>query len=118
MKKIFILVFCLLSLNLVKAAGLQPVGVTSKSSKDTTFAHMAAQMPLTPYAFQIKHRLDSITKDIPLDYNEFVQSYIDTYLQNREEMAHVIGLAKYYFPIYEKAFRDEGVPPEIKYLAI
>lgn len=118
MKKLFILVFCLLSLNLVKAAGLQPAGVTSKHSKDTTFAHMAAQMPLTPYALQIKHRLDSITKDIPLDYNEFVQSYIDTYLQNREEMAHVIGLAKYYFPMYEKAFRDAGVPTEIKYLSI
>ena len=71
---------------------------------------MAAQMPLTPYGNQIKHRLDSIRKDIPMDYNEFVQTYIDTYLQNRDEMAHVIGLAKYYFPIYEKAFRDAGVP--------
>lgn len=118
MKRILIFVFCLLSLNLVKAAGLQPDGVTSKSGKDTSFAHMAAQVSLTPYAFQIKHRLDSITKDIPLDYNEFVQSYIDTYLQNRDEMARVIGLSKYYFPIYEKAFRDAGVPTEIEYLSV
>ena len=33
-------------------------------------------------------------------------------------MAHVIGLSKYYFPIYEKAFRDAGIPDEIKYLSI
>jgi len=118
MKKLFILVFCLLSLNLVKAAGLQPAGATPKSVKDTSFAHMAAQMPLSPYASQIKHRLDSIRKDIPLDYNEFVQAYIDTYLQDRDEMARVIGLAKYYFPIYEKAFHNAGVPEEIKYLSI
>ncbi len=118
MKKLFILVFCLLSLNLVKAVGLQPGSATPKQNKDTTSAHMAAQMPLSPYGNQIKHRLDSIRKDIPMDYNEFVQSYIDAYLQNREEMAHVIGLAKYYFPIYEKAFNDAGVPTEIKYLSI
>jgi len=30
----------------------------------------------------------------------------------------VLGLAKYYFPIYEKAFRDAGIPDELKYLSI
>jgi len=119
MKKLLILVFSFLSLTSVKAAaGLQPGSNALKQSKDTTFANSASQMPLTPYGYQIKHRLDSIRKDIPLDYNEFVQSYIDSYLQNKDEMAHVIGLAKYYFPIYEKAFRDAGVPTEIKYLSI
>lgn len=119
MKKLFILVFSLLSLTTVKAAaGLQPGSINAKQNKDTTFAGQASQMPLTPFGYQMKRRLDSIRKDIPMDYNEYVQSYIDAYLQNREEMAHVIGLAKYYFPIYEKAFRDAGVPPEIKYLSI
>ena len=33
-------------------------------------------------------------------------------------MAQVLGLTKYYFPIYEKAFRDAGIPDEIKYLSI
>jgi len=55
---------------------------------------------------------------VPLDYNEFVQNYIDIYSQNREEMGHVIGLSKYYFPIYEKVFRDAGIPAEIEYLSI
>jgi membrane-bound lytic murein transglycosylase D len=33
-------------------------------------------------------------------------------------MGHVIGLSKYYFPIYEKIFRDAGIPAEIEYLSI
>ncbi|WP_158825282.1 lytic transglycosylase domain-containing protein [Mucilaginibacter lacusdianchii] len=67
-----------------------------------------------------KIRLDSIQKDIQLDYNEYVQSYINSYTSpaRRGEMARVMGLAKYYFPIYEKAFRDAGVPEEIKFLSI
>jgi membrane-bound lytic murein transglycosylase D len=64
-------------------------------------------------------RLDSIQKDVQLDYNEYVQEYIDNYLStSREEIGREIGLAKYYFPIYEKAFRDAGIPDEIKYLSI
>jgi membrane-bound lytic murein transglycosylase D len=65
-----------------------------------------------------KLRLDSIAKDIPLDYNLIVQGYINLYLRHRNEMAQVLGLTKYYFPIYEKAFRDAGIPDEIKYLSI
>jgi membrane-bound lytic murein transglycosylase D len=30
----------------------------------------------------------------------------------------MLGLAKYYFPIYEKAFREAGIPEEIKFLSI
>jgi membrane-bound lytic murein transglycosylase D len=65
-----------------------------------------------------KHRLDSLKKDVPLDYNEYVQSYIDIFIHNRDEMGHVLGLSKYYFPIYEKVFHDAGIPDEIKYLSI
>jgi membrane-bound lytic murein transglycosylase D len=67
-----------------------------------------------------KRRLDSIKKQVPLDYNEYVQAYIDIYLapNQRDNMARVLGLTKYYFPIYEKAFRDAGIPEEIEYLSI
>ncbi|WP_419801796.1 LysM peptidoglycan-binding domain-containing protein [Mucilaginibacter sp.] len=67
-----------------------------------------------------KHRLDSIQKQIPLDYNEYVQSYIDIYTapRRKDAMSKIIGLAKYYFPIYEKAFREAGIPEEIKYLSV
>jgi len=67
-----------------------------------------------------KHRLDSIQKQIPLNYNEYVQSYIDIYTapRRKDAMSKIIGLAKYYFPIYEKAFREAGIPEEIKYLSV
>ncbi|MBS7566061.1 transglycosylase SLT domain-containing protein [Mucilaginibacter sp. Bleaf8] len=67
-----------------------------------------------------KIRLDSIQKDVQLDYNEYVQSFINSYTSpnRRAEMARIMGLSKYYFPIYEKAFRDAGVPEEIKFLSI
>jgi membrane-bound lytic murein transglycosylase D len=66
----------------------------------------------------MKSRLSAIQKDVPLDYNEFVQSYIDNYTGRREELGRIMGLSKYYFPIYEKAFRDAGIPDEIKFLSI
>lgn len=76
---------------------------------------------LTSYQNMVyKHRLDSIQKQIPMDYNEYVQSYIDIYTapRRRDAMAKIIGLSKYYFPIYEKAFRESGIPDDIKYLSV
>ena len=66
-----------------------------------------------------RKRLDSIQKDVQLDYNEYVQAEIDNYLATeRVELARELGLSKYYFPIYEKAFSEAGIPDEIKYLSI
>lgn len=79
------------------------------------------ELLMTSYQNMVyKHRLDSIQKKIPLDYNEYVQSYIDIYTANRRKasMAKIIGLAKYYFPIYEKAFRDANMPEELKFLSV
>ncbi|MGI4021744.1 MAG: LysM peptidoglycan-binding domain-containing protein [Janthinobacterium lividum] len=76
---------------------------------------------LTSYQNMVyKARLDSIQKQIPLTYNEYVQSYIDIYTAPRRKasMSKIIGLAKYYFPIYEKAFRDAGMPEELKFLSV
>jgi len=164
MKRLFIPILCLVSLQFANASSILKYGPLNTSAKlpgDTSFAHAAVnqaqliarahaaadraqliadghtvakqpqsqaqpqlqpqpQPQLQPYADQgvIKSRLDAIKKDVPLDYNEYVQNYIDIYSQNREEMGHVIGLSKYYFPIYEKIFRDAGIPPEIEYLSI
>jgi membrane-bound lytic murein transglycosylase D len=79
------------------------------------------ELLMTSYQNMVyKHRLDSIQKKIPLDYNEYVQSYIDIYTAQRRKasMAKIIGLAKYYFPIYEKAFREANMPEELKFLSV
>ena len=114
MKRLFTLIICFLSLQIVKASSsFIPV------AQDTIVVPIVNQpAPLTSQSGIFKRRLDSIKKDVPLDYNEYVQSYIDIYTHNRDEMGRVLGLTKYYFPIYEKAFRDAGIPDEIKYLSI
>lgn len=65
-----------------------------------------------------KLRLDSIQKTVPLPYNEYVQQYIDIYSGRKAMFGKMLGLSKYYFPIFEKALANYDVPPEIKYLTI
>ncbi|WP_345953542.1 transglycosylase SLT domain-containing protein [Mucilaginibacter sp. PAMB04168] len=133
MRKLFTIVFCLTALQSYKALAQPAYQDTSyeqglgqsflQSYKRTTPvpAQVAAQLQQNAYensAFKI--RLDSIQKDVQLDYNEYVQAFINNYTSpnRRGEMGRVMGLSKYYFPIYEKAFRDAGIPDEIKYLSI
>lgn len=89
--------------------------------RDTTFVPEVNDGPLMSFQNVVyKRRLDSIKTEIPMDYNEYVQSYIDIYTAPRRkpQIAKMLGLSKYYFPIYEKAFRESGIPEEIKYLSI
>jgi membrane-bound lytic murein transglycosylase D len=94
------------------------MGVLQKH--DTASATVSKPASYSIYRNNIfKKRLDSIQKDVPLDYNELVQAQIETYLTTgREDISREIGLSKYYFPIYEKAFHDAGIPDEIKYLSL
>jgi membrane-bound lytic murein transglycosylase D len=122
MKRIVIAAAFILSLQIVTAHSLNAAPVnfgagahySPKTSGDTSL-----DIPVSAYANSIfKLRLDSIQKDVQLDYNEYVQTYIDLYTRHRDEMSHVMALSKYYFPIYEKIFREAGIPTEIKYLSI
>ncbi|WP_029287714.1 lytic transglycosylase domain-containing protein [Pedobacter sp. R20-19] len=65
-----------------------------------------------------KLRLDSITKTVPLPYNEYVQQYIDIYAKRKDLFGKMMGLSNYYFPIFDKALKDFNIPQEIKYLTI
>ncbi len=123
MKRLLIVAACLLSLQIVKARSLPLIDSPLRSNhgsfqvnttRDTNFV-----IPLNSYSASIfKLRLDSIRNEVPLDYNDYVQNYIDIYTRHKEEMSHVLGLAKYYFPIYEKIFHETGIPDEIKYLSV
>lgn len=54
-----------------------------------------------------------------LDYNEQVKRYIDVYsLKRREQVSRMLGLAEYYFPMFEEALDKYQLPLELKYLAI
>ena len=127
MKRLFVSVFLLCSLNAVNAApklfrDSSRTFVQSRDGvQDTIMVPVLNAAQVSPYQGSIfKRRLDSIQKEVPLDYNAYVQSYIDTYTtgSQRESLGRIIGLTKYYFPIYEKVFHDAGIPEEIKYLSI
>ncbi len=76
--------------------------------------------PLSSYQNLVyKRRLDSLQSGIPLTYNEHVQTYIDLYVTKRkDQIGRMVGLSKYYFPIFEKALKEVGVPDEIKFVSI
>jgi membrane-bound lytic murein transglycosylase D len=138
MKKISTCIICILLIHFVKADNLHhnkknkadSGEVTSNTTQynrikpaDTTnvLVPVVAENILSSFQNMVyKHRLDSVQKDVQLDYNQYVQSYIDVYTApgRKESIARILGLTKYYFPIYEKAFRDAGIPEEIKYLSI
>lgn len=64
-------------------------------------------------------RLSEIPSIIPLSYNKEVRSYIEMYCIRKRKLAGVIvGLSKYYFPMYEEIMEQNGVPQELKYLSI
>jgi membrane-bound lytic murein transglycosylase D len=130
MKKLFTIVVCLIVSQSYKAMAQPAYQDTSMFEEGIGFglkrttavpAAVTAQIQQNAYensAFKI--RLDAIQKDVPLDYNEFVQAYINTYTTpgRKVDMGRIMGLSQYYFPIYEKAFRDAGIPDEIKYLSV
>lgn len=82
---------------------------------DLTSTPMLKLVPTT-----IEGRLAYLQKEVPLTYNEQVQSYIDVYSTDRYKryLSRMMGLGQYYFPIYERIFAEKGVPIEIKYLSI
>jgi membrane-bound lytic murein transglycosylase D len=124
MKRFLLCVSLLCSLQAVKAAphllSNCSTSLLGKNASDTVIVPVLNPAVVDFYHNNIyKRRLDSIQKEVPLPYNGYVQSYIDNYLSSqRAGMGRVLGLSKYYFPIYEKAFRDAGIPDEIKYLSI
>ncbi|WP_052345514.1 lytic transglycosylase domain-containing protein [Alkaliflexus imshenetskii] len=64
-------------------------------------------------------RLASINSPIYYPFNNQVKSYIRLYTQRRrEQMENMLGLAEYYFPMFEAALDARNMPMELKYLAV
>lgn len=121
MKRLFPFIICALFIQIVKADTKAVFNIAAADivQQDTNVLLPVIQVPVSIYQNNIfKRRLDSIQHEVPLDYNGYVQAYIDNYMRRRDEMGRMLGLSRYYFPIYEKAFHDAGIPDEIKYLSI
>jgi len=62
--------------------------------------------------------LDALTP-LSLDYNERVKRFIGVYSRNRrEQVSRMLGLANYYFPMFEEMLDKYNIPLELKYLAV
>lgn len=60
-----------------------------------------------------------VESPINLSYNPYVRSFIDLYANKRRgTMSRVLGLAQYYFPMFEQQLDKYNIPLEMKYLAI
>lgn len=120
-----IAIFTLFQINFAEAS-VRPVKVIRPVNLDDDTTFVVPEVDLsqlnTPPRFATevyKRRLDSITRFIPLDYNPFVQGYIDLYAyRKREQVERMLGLSEFYFPMIERVFKEYKIPAEFKYLAI
>lgn len=64
-------------------------------------------------------RLQSMQSAVSLSYNNTVKGFISMYtIRKPKQVAVMLGLANYYFPIFEEALAKYGLPMELKYLPI
>ncbi len=69
----------------------------------------------------LKERLRLMDEKSPfnIEYNVGLENIIKSFLKNRKRSyERLIGISKYYFPMFEEAMARYNVPLEIKYLAI
>lgn len=67
----------------------------------------------------VKERLAKLPTVIEMPFNSVVRNYIDRYTQRgREQVTVLLGLGHYYFPIFEQALEERGLPLELKYLPV
>lgn len=85
------------------------------------------QMEFEPVEYEelstevLKARLKELDARTPfhVEYNPSLESVIKGYLKNRRRtMARLMALSDYYFPMFEEELDRQGLPLEMKYLAI
>lgn len=64
-------------------------------------------------------RLQSLQSAVSLGYNNTVKNFITMYtLRKPKQVSVMLGLANYYFPMFEEALAKYNLPMELKYLPI
>lgn len=67
----------------------------------------------------MKSRLEKMNSFITLPYNDKVRNYMVLYSEKMPtKMGTILGLCKYYMPIFEETFSKYNLPDELKYMAI
>ena len=64
-------------------------------------------------------RLTKMNSFIQIPYNDIVRNYIIMYSEKMpQRMPYMLGLCKYYMPIFEEIFDKYGLPVELKAMAV
>ena len=67
----------------------------------------------------IRERIPTVVTIVNPVYTPAVRSYLNTYIYRRpDHTSAMVGWAAYYFPKFEKALLEAGLPTDLKYLAI
>ncbi len=85
---------------------------------DTTECTATADTAGMPDSVYIA-RLSSLPYIIEMPYNTVVRNFIDMYVQRRpRQVARLLTLSGFYFPIFEEKLHQYGLPEELKFLPI
>jgi len=80
-----------------------------------TAVHDTTSLPDSVY----KARLQALPCVIELPYNERVRAFILRYVKrNPKQVARMMRMSEYYFPLFEEALTRYGLPYELKYVPI
>ncbi|OQX76478.1 MAG: lytic transglycosylase, partial [Bacteroidetes bacterium 4484_249] len=93
---------------------------TTDTSILNVYNFPADSVPVYPDSVIIS-RIEDLNLQTPfeLTFNKYVKNYIKTYsVKKRELSSKVLGLAKFYFPIFEEYLDKYDMPLELKYLAV
>ena len=64
-------------------------------------------------------RLQQLPVIMEMSYNSIVRRYIEVYtVKKRKQVEYMLGVGKYYFPMFEQALDAAGLPIELKYLPV
>jgi membrane-bound lytic murein transglycosylase D len=67
----------------------------------------------------IRERLERLPRIIPMDYNEVVRNSINIYAERRRNLVrYMLGMADFYFPVFEQILDEYDLPLELKYLTV
>ena len=69
----------------------------------------------------LEMRMNELNRITPFDltYNRYVKAFINLYVNKKRQVTQrVMGVAPYYFPLFESKLDQYGLPLELKHLAI
>jgi membrane-bound lytic murein transglycosylase D len=89
--------------------------------------HENSQSPIVTKEFNYSntdsvmiHRLKILTDKtvFPMVFNDEIRAYINMYIKRKQSVSVMLGLAKYYFPMFEETLDKYNCPLELKYLSV